>query len=152
MMRMTRACARWAKVVCVWSGLACYGMLGGKKVTPESETARQPRVPVIPTLPDSSRSASMGAIVGVVVDDLSRQPVRSAELDLLPRVRTGDQVAVAVTRSAADGGFTLARITPGSYEVDVRQVIGYAFSHPLPVVVTAGGVDTLIVRLPRATP
>ena len=151
-MPTTRACLRWARVVGLAGGLACYGNLGGKKVTQESDAARQPRGPVIPTLPDTLRSASTGAIVGVVVDDLSRQPVRSAELDLLPRGRTGDEVAVAVTRTSSDGGFILAHIAPGPYEVDVRQVIGYAFGHPLPVVVTAGGVDTLIVRLPRANP
>lgn len=151
-MHMSRACVRWAEVVGVASGLACYGILGGKKVKPEDDAARLPTRPVIPTLPDSLRSSTSGAVVGAVVDDLTRQPVRSAELDLMPRNGTGDEVAIAVTRTGPDGGFTLAPVAPGAYEVDVRQVIGYAFNHPLPVVVRAGEIDTLIVRLPRAAP
>ncbi len=130
---------------------ACRGTLGGKPVTPDSDVGRAPAAAVrVPILPDSLRRPDAGAIVGVVVDEQTNHGVANAEVDVLPPTGHGDDVAVAVTRSGADGGFVIPRIPPGRYAIGVRRP-GYALGHTILTSVAAAAVDTVIVRLPRAS-
>jgi len=125
--------------------LAAALLLGCRRPAP---VALRPEVR-LPSLPDS-RGSGGGAVVGVVADSALGFPVIGAAVYFTADTVVGIGFPAPLPGLPADstderGGFLLPGVPPGVRTLVVRDV-GYR-PHRQLVIVQAGGVDTLVVRL-----